>query len=61
MSGSYAIRTIGVTKAYGEKRALDAVDLTVDEGSIFGFLGPNGAARRRRCDGHGLARPTSGT
>ena len=61
MSGSYAIRTIGLTKAYGEKRALDAVDLTVQEGSIFGFLGPNGAGKTTMLRlVTGLARPTSG-
>src|ERR1035438_10317373 len=40
-----AIKTTGLTKTYGEKRALDDVNLVVPEGSIFGFLGPNGAGK----------------
>ncbi|MGM9470647.1 ATP-binding cassette domain-containing protein [Pseudarthrobacter sp. YS3] len=40
-----AIRTTGLTKAFGRKLALDAVDLTVESGAIFGFLGPNGAGK----------------
>jgi len=62
MSAAAAIRATGLTKAYGDKRALDAVDLTVDEGSIFGFLGPNGAGKTTMLRLiTGLARPTSGT
>jgi ABC-2 type transport system ATP-binding protein len=62
MSATAAIRTTGLTKAYGEKRALDAVDLTVDEGSIFGFLGPNGAGKTTMLRLiTGLARPTAGS
>jgi len=59
---SAAIRTTGLTKVYGEKRALDAVDLVVEEGSVFGFLGPNGAAKTTTL--HilvGLTRPTGGS
>ena len=56
-----AIRTSALTKAYGDKLALDAVDLTVEEGSIFGFLGPNGAGKTTMLRLlTGLARPTSG-
>ncbi len=58
---SPAIQTTALTKAYGEKRALDAVDLSVEEGSIFGFLGPNGAGKTTMLRLlTGLARPTSG-
>jgi ABC-2 type transport system ATP-binding protein len=35
----------GVTKLFGEFRAVDQVSFTVQEGSITGFLGPNGAGK----------------
>ena len=34
-----------LTKNYGDKLALDAVDLAIPEGGIFGLLGPNGAGK----------------
>jgi ABC-2 type transport system ATP-binding protein len=40
-----AIETAGVTKRFGERVAVDGVDLTVPRGSAFGFLGPNGAGK----------------
>ncbi|MRS12468.1 MAG: ABC transporter ATP-binding protein [Actinobacteria bacterium] len=56
-----AISIAGLTKVYGEKRALDGVDLEVAEGSIFGFLGPNGAGKTTTLRVlTGLARPTAG-
>jgi ABC-2 type transport system ATP-binding protein len=39
------IRTAGLTKYYGAIRALDALDIEVRDGEIFGFLGPNGAGK----------------
>ena len=41
----YAIEITGLTKRFGEVPALADVDLTVEEGEIFGFLGPNGAGK----------------
>lgn len=35
----------GVTKLFGEQKALDNVSFSVEKGSIFGFLGPNGAGK----------------
>lgn len=40
-----AIETRGLTKGYGAQRGVFDLDLTVDEGEIFGFLGPNGAGK----------------
>jgi ABC-2 type transport system ATP-binding protein len=39
------VRTDGLTKKYGERLAVDAVDLTVRRGEVYGFLGPNGAGK----------------
>jgi len=59
--GPAAIRTERLTKMYGPNRGVLELDLTVDEGEIFGFLGPNGAGKtttmRILLD---LIRPTSG-
>ena len=40
-----AIVTNGLTKSYGDTLALDALDLHVRTGEVFGFLGPNGAGK----------------
>lgn len=40
-----AIRTLGLTKSYGERRGIFDLDLEVRQGEIFGFLGPNGAGK----------------
>ncbi len=40
-----AIELAGVTKNYGRNRGIADVDLTVDEGEVFGYLGPNGAGK----------------
>jgi ABC-2 type transport system ATP-binding protein len=40
-----AILTFGLTKSYGPVLALDGLQLTVEQGDIFGFLGPNGAGK----------------
>ena len=45
MSDDFAIETSGLTKRFGERTALDGVDLRVPRGCAFGFLGPNGAGK----------------
>jgi ABC-type multidrug transport system ATPase subunit len=39
------IRTERLTKRYGRLVAVDGVDLRVDQGDLFGFLGPNGSGK----------------
>lgn len=39
------IETVHLTKNYGKTLALKNVNLSVDEGEIFGFIGPNGAGK----------------
>jgi ABC-2 type transport system ATP-binding protein len=40
-----AVEISGLTKRFGDVRALDGLDLTVEAGSVAGFLGPNGAGK----------------
>ena len=45
--GELAIETQRLTKRFGERAAIDEVDLRVPRGSAFGFLGPTARARPR--------------
>jgi ABC-2 type transport system ATP-binding protein len=38
-----AVEVRGLTRSFGDVRALDGLDLTVLPGQVAGFLGPNGA------------------
>lgn len=40
-----AIAATGLTKQYGDTLAVDDLDLSIPEGSVYGFLGPNGAGK----------------
>ncbi len=42
---SFAIRTEGLVRRFGETTAVDGVDIAVPNGEIYGFLGPNGAGK----------------
>jgi len=56
------IQTQELTKYYGDIRAVDHLNLTVYEGEIFGFLGPNGSGKTTTLlILMGLTLPTSGT
>ncbi|MFT4048626.1 MAG: ABC transporter ATP-binding protein [Solirubrobacterales bacterium] len=58
---SPAIRTEKLTKRYGETLALDALDLTVQSGEIYAYLGPNGSGKTTTIRMLlGLHRPTAG-
>ena len=40
-----AIEATGLSKSFGDTRAVDGVDLAVKRGSVYGVLGPNGAGK----------------
>ncbi|MGA3180833.1 MAG: ABC transporter ATP-binding protein [Verrucomicrobiota bacterium] len=40
-----AVATIGLTRLYGAITALDSLDLTINQGDLFGFIGSNGAGK----------------
>ena len=55
------LRTVGLTRRYGKFTAVDALDLEVRRGQVFGFLGPNGSGKTTTIGMVlGLLRPTSG-
>lgn len=41
------IETIDLTKNYGKAREISALNLCVEEGVFFGFIGPNGAGTEK--------------
>jgi len=57
-----AVETAGLTRRFGEHRAVDSLNLRIESGEIYGFLGPNGAGKSTAvkilCT---LLRPTGGT
>lgn len=61
MAVENAIVAKGLTRRFGDFTAVDSLDLEVQKGSIFGFLGPNGSGKttliRMLC---GVLEPTSG-
>lgn len=57
-----ALQLAGLTKRFGEKLAVDAIDLVVPSGSFFGLVGPNGAGKTTTLMmATGLLRPDAGT
>src|SRR6476660_1050744 len=40
-----AVQTVGLSRSYGTMLALDSLDLTINRGDLFGFIGSNGAGK----------------
>jgi ABC-2 type transport system ATP-binding protein len=56
------IKLINLTKTYGRLTAVNAINLQVAPGEVFGFLGPNGAGKTTTIKMMaGLLQPTSGS
>jgi ABC-2 type transport system ATP-binding protein len=57
-----AIETTALTRRFGDLVAVDQLDLTVEEGEVFGFLGPNGAGKSTTINMLlGFLQPSDGT
>lgn len=55
------VETMRLVKAYGSFRAVDGLDLRLNEGEVYGFLGPNGSGKSTTILMMlGLTEPTSG-
>jgi len=60
--GAVPIEVRGLVKEYGQLRAVDGVDITINEGDVYGYLGPNGAGKTTSLRMMlGLITPTAGT
>lgn len=56
------LKTIDLTKRYGNNRGVRDISLDIEQGEIFGFIGPNGAGKSTTIRMiMQLALPTSGT
>ncbi|MEA2574864.1 MAG: type transport system ATP-binding protein [Chloroflexia bacterium] len=57
-----AIETRGLTRKFGDRLAVDQLDLAIPRGQVFGFLGPNGAGKTTTVRMlSAIIAPTSGT
>src|SRR5690554_5422382 len=62
MTESAALEIRGLRKAFGQKLAVDDLDLVVPTGSFYGLVGPNGAGKTTTLSmATGLLRPDAGT
>jgi ABC-2 type transport system ATP-binding protein len=58
---AFAVESSGLTKRFGRQVAVNAVDLAVPRGAVYGFLGPNGSGKTTTIRMLlGLVRPTAG-
>ncbi|WP_206610458.1 ABC transporter ATP-binding protein [Actinomyces wuliandei] len=56
-----AVATHGLTKRFGDRAAVEALDLRVPQGALYGFLGPNGSGKSTTMKMLlGLTRPSAG-
>lgn len=61
-TGEVVFRTRNLSKQYGQRLAVDNLNLEVKRGEIFGFLGPNGAGKTTTIRmALGLITPTGGS
>ncbi|HJW91280.1 MAG TPA: ATP-binding cassette domain-containing protein, partial [Anaerolineales bacterium] len=59
---SYAVETNGLSKSFGQVRAIDSVNVRVKQGEIYGFLGLNGAGKTTTIRALlGMIRPSAGS
>src|SRR6478735_8464122 len=62
VDGPPPVEVRGLVKRYGDLTAVDGVDLTIEQGDVFGYLGPNGAGKTTSLRMMlGLIRPTEGS
>lgn len=55
------LETLDLTKTYGRRTVVDAVNIAAHEGEVFGFLGPNGSGKTTTLGmALGLVHPTGG-
>ena len=43
--GTVAIETHGLSKRFGQRKAVDGLTISIPAGTIAGFVGPNGAGK----------------
>ena len=56
-----SIRTSGLTKDFGNLRAVDNINMNLPQGGVAGFVGPNGSGKSTTIRMLlGLIKPTSG-
>ncbi|MGZ6978043.1 MAG: ABC transporter ATP-binding protein [Acidimicrobiia bacterium] len=58
----WAIEIAGLEKRYGDRHAVDGIDLRIAPGEVFGLLGPNGAGKTTTVETlEGYRNPDAGT